>query len=134
MADTPEFTLTCQLRWSDFDLLGHLNQAMYHVLIEQARTAWLEQARGGPNVWGSEAYVLARVELDYRREVDTNQREVVASCRPVKVGNSSVVCQQEVRLLDGTVCASGQTVMVGWDLQARGKRAIGDEERADLLR
>ena len=132
VTDAPEFTLTCSLRWSDFDLLGHLNQAVYHVLIEQSRTAWLEHVRGG-DVWSTDAFVLARVELDYRSEVGASHREVIATCRPVKVGTSSVICEQQVRLLDGTVAASGQTVMVGWDLRARGKRELGEAERASLL-
>ncbi|MFT4035888.1 MAG: hotdog domain-containing protein [Patulibacter sp.] len=137
MTDTPdlpapEFTITCDLRWSDFDRLGHLNQAVYHVLIEQVRTAWLSDLRP-PELAGHEAFVLARVELDYRREVDTSHTQVVATAQLTRLGSSSVTCLQQVRWLDGTVAASGNSVMVGWDARERGKRSFGDAERAAFL-
>lgn len=130
--DAPEFSITCDLRWSDFDRLGHLNQAVYHVLIEQARTAWLNHVRPA-ELARHEAFVLARVELDYRREVDTTHAQVVATTRVTRVGSSSVTCAQEIRHLDGTVAASGSSVMVGWNAKERGKRVFGDVERARFL-
>lgn len=130
--DAPEFAITTDLRWSDFDRLGHLNQAVYHVLIEQARTAWLDHVRP-EGLERHEAFVLARVELDYRREVDTSHAQVVATTRVTRIGSSSVTCAQEIRHLDGTVAASGSSVMVGWDAKARGKRIFGDVERAAFL-
>lgn len=131
--NAPEFSITCDLRWSDFDRLGHLNQAVYHVLIEQARTAWLNHVRPA-ELQRHEAFVLARVELDYRREVDTSHAQVVATTRVTRVGDSSVTCAQEIRHLDGTVAASGSSVMVGWNAKERGKRVFGDVEREAFLR
>lgn len=127
-----EFSITCDLRWSDFDRLGHLNQAVYHVLIEQARTAWLNHVRPA-ELERHEAFVLARVELDYRREVDTTHEQVIATTRVTRIGSSSVTCAQEIRHLDGTVAASGSSVMVGWNAKERGKRVFGDVERAAFL-
>ncbi len=130
--DAPEFTITSDLRWSDFDRLGHLNQAVYHVLLEQARTRWMDAVRPAElERW--EAFVLARVELDYRREVDATHQQVVATSRVVKVGKSSLTCAQELRHLDGTVAARGLCVMVGWNAKERGKRVFGDAERAAFL-
>lgn len=131
--NAPEFAITCDLRWSDFDRLGHLNQAVYHVLIEQARTAWLSHVRPA-DLQRHEAFVLARVELDYRREVDATHAQVVATSRLTRLGSSSVTSHQEVRWLDGTVAASGSAVMVGWDARERGKRVFGEAERAAFLR
>lgn len=131
--DAPEFAITCDLRWSDFDRLGHLNQAVYHVLIEQACTAWLSHARPA-DLPRHHAFVLARIELDYRREVDSSHAQIVATSRLVRLGTSSVTCQQEVRWLDGTVAATGLAVMVGWDARERGKRTFGAVEREALLR
>jgi acyl-CoA thioester hydrolase len=130
--NAPEFAVTCDLRWSDFDRLGHLNQAVYHVLMEQARTAWLNHVRPA-SLQRHEAFVLARVELDYRREVDAAHEQVVATTRLVRLGASSVTCQQEIRWLDGTVAASGICVLVGWNARERGKRIFGEDERAAFL-
>lgn len=133
VSDAPEFSIVSDLRWSDFDRLGHLNQAVYHVLIEQARTAWLNERRPA-ELERYEAFVLARVELDYRREVDASHDQVQVTCQLTRLGTSSVTCKQQLRHLDGTVAASGTCVMVGWDARERGKRAFGDAERAALQR
>ena len=130
--DAPEFSITCDLRWSDFDRLGHLNQAVYHVLAEVSRTAWMETVRPAElERW--EAFVLARVEMDYRREVDASHKQVVATTQITKIGTSSITCTQEIRHLDGTVAATARCVMVGWDARERGKRVFGEVERAAFL-
>lgn len=129
----PEFAITCDLRWSDFDRLGHLNQAVYHVLIEQARTAWLNHVRPD-ELERHMAFVLARVELDYRREVDASHDQVVATSQLVRLGSSSITSLQQIRWLDGTVAATGTAVMVGWNARERGKRVFGEAERAAFLR
>ena len=126
--DAPEFTVDCGLRWSDFDRLGHLNQAVYHQLLEQSRVMLLDQMRPAElERW--EAFVLARIELDYRREVPAGTDKVVATSRVVRVGNSSITLAQEVRFEDGTVAASGSCVLVGWHARERKKRVFGDAER-----
>jgi acyl-CoA thioester hydrolase len=130
--NAPEFTVTCDLRWSDFDRLGHLNQAVYHVLMEQARTAWLTSVRPA-TLQRHEAFVMARVELDYRREVDARHESVVATIRPLKLGSSSLVCEQQIRWIDGTVAAAGTCVLVAFDARERAKRIFGEDERAAFL-
>jgi acyl-CoA thioester hydrolase len=132
LTDAPETAVTCGLRWSDFDRLGHLNQAVYHVLLEQARTVWLTEKRPD-ELERHEAFVVARVELDYRREVDTTHREVVATIRPLTLGTSSLIAEQQLRHVDGTIAATGKVVMVGWDARARGKRVFGEAERAAYI-
>ncbi|MDO9355488.1 MAG: hotdog domain-containing protein [Solirubrobacteraceae bacterium] len=133
VTDAPEFSITCDLRWSDFDRLGHLNQAVYHVLAEVSRTAWMETVRPAElERW--EAFVLARVEMDYRREVDSTHKGVLATTQITRIGNSSIACRQEIRHLDGTVAAEAHCVMVGWDAKARGKRVFGEVEREAFLR
>lgn len=129
--DAPEFTITCDLRWSDFDRLGHLNQAIYHVLLEQVRTAWLLRVQ--EKLGRTEAFVLAHVDLDHRREVDTSHRRAVAMARLLRVGTSSITVAQQLRFENGTVAATGQSVMVGWDPVSRGKRAFADDEREAFL-
>lgn len=131
--DTPEFSTTCDLRWSDFDRLGHLNQAVYHVLAEVSRTAWMERVRPADlEPWN--AFVLVRVEMDYRREVGMGEKAIEATTRLVRIGTSSITAEQEIRLLDGTVAAVARCVMVGWNAQERGKRVFGEAEREAFLR
>lgn len=126
-----EKRLRLPLRWRDMDMLGHLNQAVYHELLEEARGALMADLvtrAGGAH----STYVLRRVELDYRHEVRKDHGEVEAVVRVGKVGESSITLEHEVLLPDGTLAASGITILVGWDAQARGKRALNDAERQAL--
>ena len=127
-------TLTIPLRWRDIDLLGHLNQSVYHELLEEARAGLIAEllARaGGPeHVHGG--YVVRHVDLDYHHEVRRDHGAVEVTARVAKLGTTSVTLDHEVRLPDGTLAASGQTVIVGWDPAIRGKRVLGEAERAAL--
>lgn len=116
---------TLQLRLNDFDVLGHLNQAVYHELLEQGRIALLSSLSTDSN-----AFVLARVELDYRREVPASMREVTVESSVDRVGRSSVRLRQRVLRPDGELAAEGFAVLVGWDPLARASRTLSDGERA----
>ncbi|MEL6534683.1 MAG: thioesterase family protein [Bacteroidota bacterium] len=54
-------------RWSDFDQLGHANNAVYSTYIETGRIHYLEQV--GPWPWKVTGMVLARTEMDFLREM-----------------------------------------------------------------
>ncbi len=121
-----------QLRWRDMDMLGHLNQSVYHELIEEGRIALIADLtrRAGDQAPGG--YVLAHVDLDYHAEVRKDHGEVDIAVRVTRVGTSSVDLEHEVRLPDGRLAASGKSTLVAWDLVNRTKRALSDGERAAL--
>ena len=123
-----EARVRIQLRWRDMDMLGHLNQSVYHELLEEGRAALFQplMERDG---W---AFVLVRVELDHRREVRRDHEHVDVVARVVSVGRSSVTVENELLLADGTVAAEGRSVLVAWDPQRRAGRAITEAERATL--
>ncbi len=115
------------VRWRDLDLLGHLNQSVYHELLEEGRAALFERLAA------IDAFVLARVELDYRAEVRRDHGPVEIVARIAAVGRSSVTVTHDVARSDGTVAATGTSVLVAWDAAERRSRPLGEEERARLL-
>ena len=115
------------LRWRDLDNLGHLNQAVYHELLEEGRGALF--ARLEENRF---PFVLVRVELDYRHEVRRGDGHVEVVTRITGIGRSSVTLEEQILLPDGTVAAEGRAVFVAWDTEARGSRPLSDAERAAL--
>ena len=133
MSSELEHRVRVQLRWRDMDMLGHLNQSVYHELLEEGRAALMTdiiRRTGGDHAHG--AFVLAHVDLDYHAEVRKDHGTVEILVRLERVGNSSLTLHHEVRIPDGTVAASGQTVIVAWDPVARGKRTLSEAERAAL--
>lgn len=116
------------LRWGDMDALGHVNQAVYHELLEEARTALL-RTLPSPD---KGAFVLARVELNYRREVPLSHRFVDVTLHVEAIGRASVTVSQQIIRSDGELAADGQSVLVAWDAQRRGSRPLSDQELAVL--
>ena len=128
-ATTPiESRVRIGIRWRDLDMLGHLNQAVYHELLEEGRAALFQQFAP----FGDSPFVLARVELDYRSEVRRDHGHVDIVVRVVGVGRSSITVGHDVVLPDGTIAAQGTSVLVAWDPAARRSRPIDDAQRAVL--
>lgn len=122
----PEVTVRIGLRWRDMDMLGHLNQAVYHELLEEGRGALIA-------VTGADfAFVLARVELDYLSEVRRDQGPVDVVSRVTELGRRKVVVAHELVCASGEVAARGTSVLVCWDPAARASRELTAEERRAL--
>jgi acyl-CoA thioester hydrolase len=126
-------SIRVQLRRRDMDALGHLNQSVYHELLEEARAAVMMSVMR-PITRGDsiEGFVLAHVDLDYHVEVRKDHGEVEVLGRIAGFGKSSIRIEHEIRLPDGTLAASGKTVLVGWDRAKRTKRVLSDAERLAL--
>ena len=127
--DTPAVRVELPLRHRDMDELGHVNQAVYHELLEEVRAALFNQAL--PDLPFTE-YVLVHVELDYRREVRMADRRLTGECRVAELGTSRIELENRLLLADGGVAVEGRAVLVAWDPEARKARALTDDERAAL--
>jgi len=124
-----EIRIDVELRWRDLDFLGHLNQAVYHELLEEGRGALFEQLGA---LDGGFFFVLARVELDHRHEIRRDHGPVTVALRVEAVGRSSVSVAHEIIRADGAVAAEGRSVLVAWDRDARRSRPLTDAERSAL--
>lgn len=114
-------------------MLGHLNQSVYHELIEEGRIALIaELMRRAGNQRTPGGYVMVHVDLDYHAEVRKDHDEVSIVVRVSRVGNSSVELEHEIKLPDGRLAASGTSVLVAWDVANRTKRPLSDAERTAL--
>ncbi|HEY6775384.1 MAG TPA: thioesterase family protein [Thermoleophilaceae bacterium] len=128
--EPPPVRTELQLRHRDIDALGHVNQAVFHELLEELRAAFFKATLPDLPFTG---YVLAHVELDYRHEVRIEDRYVVGECRVAELGRSRVELQNRLTLPDGTVAVEGRAVLVAWDEETRRSRALTESEREALL-
>ncbi len=115
------------LRWRDLDMLGHLNQSVYHEMLEEGRGALLGSLKEA-----AFPFVLAHIELDYRNEVRKDHDWVEVVTRVERIGTSSVTFSDRIERSDGVLAAEGRSVCVAWDTEKRTKRALSDSERAAL--
>jgi len=65
------FVYDCLLRWSDLDAFGHVNNARFLTLYEEARVAMMFTAAEAVGLTSfSDGIVIARHEVDYLAPVD----------------------------------------------------------------
>jgi acyl-CoA thioester hydrolase len=118
------------LRQRDLDPLGHVNQAVYHELLEEVRAAFFRHTLPDLPFTG---YVLVHVELDYRREVRIEHGHLIGECRVAELGRSRIELDNRLLLPDGDVAVEGRAVLVAWDEQTRKARELTEREREALL-
>lgn len=121
-----------EIRWSDVDAYMHVNNAVYATYLEECRDEWVDRALDGvSDTWD---FVLARVAMDFRRELRLEDDEVVVSCSLVRIGNSSVTLREQIRTVEGELSAESEAVLVARDREAGRSRQLTDAERAALER
>ncbi len=120
-----------EIRWRDLDVYGHVNHVVFLTYLEEARDEWLGGALGGEanQVWN---YVVARVAIDYRRELSLSDDVIRARCRLESVGTSSLRTFEEIVTSDGEQAASAEAVLVARDAETGRSRPLTDAERAAL--
>lgn len=121
-----------EIRWSDVDAYMHVNNAVYASYFEECRDEWVDRALDGvTDTWD---FVLARVAIDFRRELRLEDDEIVVSCGLVRIGNSSLTLREQIRTLAGDLSAESEAVLVARDREAGRSRPLTDAERAALER
>ncbi len=117
------------IRFADLDLLGHVNNKAFTVYAESGRAAFLIET----GLWVPHAprqNVLARLEIDYRRELHY-PGTVRVGVRVLGIGRSSFTLG--LGLFDGDACAAvAVTVLVRIDSSSRAAVALDADERARL--
>lgn len=122
------------LRWSDLDALGHVNNAVYLTLCEQARTEALEALM--PDGWaGVSAPVLVSAGLVFRRPITRTGVAVVEATFDAP-GRTSLATRYAVSLEgdDGGVCAEGEATLVWVDVATGRPVPVPDALRDALTR
>jgi acyl-CoA thioester hydrolase len=121
-----------EIRWRDLDAFGHVNNVVYLTYLEEARDEWLGRSLGDPTlIWD---FVIARVAIDFRRELSLEDDTIVARCRLGEIGTSSIRTQELIVTRDGELVAEAEAVLVARDPSTRRSRPLTDTERAALER
>ncbi len=118
---------TIEIRWRDVDAYRHVNNAVYATYLEEGRDDWLEGTLR--EVGSSWDYVLARVAIDFRRELRLEDEAVVVSCRLERIGTSSLTLEEQIRTLSGELAAEAEAVLVARDATSGQSRALTELER-----
>jgi acyl-CoA thioester hydrolase len=121
-----------EIRWRDLDAFNHVNHVVFLTYLEEVRDEWLGRVLADPSlVW---SYVIARVEIDYRRELKLEDDVIVARCSLERLGTKSVTTRESIVTGDGETAAEAKAVLVARDEETGRSRVISDEERAAFER
>jgi len=116
-----------EIRWSDVDAYQHVNNAVYATYLEECRDEWVERVLGkSGDSWN---FVLARVAIDFRRELRLEDGDVVVSCALTRIGNSSITLSEQIRTQDGDLSAEAEAVLVARDRELGRSRPLTAVER-----
>jgi acyl-CoA thioester hydrolase len=125
---TDRFVYDVAVRWSDMDAYGHINNARFLTLYEEARVAlFFTAAREKGLTSFEEGIVISRHEVDYLRPVDFGD-PVRIELWVSELRAASLTVSYE--LFDGEVLASrARTVCVPYSLERGFPRRLTTEER-----
>ena len=118
-----------RIRWRDLDPYGHVNHAVYVTYLEELRDDWLKERLGLGGVWD---YVVARIALDYRRELRAEDGPLRAEFAVERLGRTSVTLHERLLTAAGEEAAGAETVLVAIDRAGGRPRPLTDAERAAL--
>lgn len=117
------FRTPLQVRWSDVDRYGHVNNVRYYDYAQEARIEMMRQLGDGLEVSDSSSdslWLLVRQDVDYLGQLKFRTEPYSALTVVERIGGSSFSLQ--VRMMDeqtGTVFANARTVLVHADAQGR---------------
>lgn len=119
-----------RLWWRDFDSLGHLTASAYGVVYQEAFAGFMEQAWDDPDP----SFVVARMNIEYRREIRRDDSEVRVHVAVRRTGRVSFETTLVLCSADGRVFSTAETRNAAWDREGRCSRPLTEAERRGLLR
>ncbi|WP_041831984.1 thioesterase family protein [Actinoplanes sp. N902-109] len=129
---TEKFTWNVAVRWSDMDAYGHVNNARFLTLYEEARVAlFFTAARAAGVTSFEEGIVISRHEVDYLRPVDYGE-DVRIELWVSQLRAASFTVSYEL-FDEGVLASRAKSVCVPYNLAEGFPRRLSDAER-DFLK
>ncbi|MEN9999181.1 MAG: hypothetical protein RI922_2171 [Bacteroidota bacterium] len=119
-----------QVRFTDLDVLGHVNNNIYLSYFEMARVHYFRELLGISWDWQKFGIVIAKNEVEYVKSV-LLQHEPQITVFTEQLGTKSFTLGYELRVND-EVYAKGRSVQVCFDATTQSTIAIPDQMRFAL--
>jgi acyl-CoA thioester hydrolase len=120
-----------QVRFSDTDALGHVNNAVYLSYLESARVDYLRHLLGAKKI-EELGVIIARVEIDYKSPAFHHEKLLVG-CRVEEIGGSSIKMDYRIEDKDtGRLVALAKSVLVAYDYALSRPIRVSEEWRQKM--
>lgn len=118
-----------QLRFSDIDMLGHLNNSRYFELMDLAKNDYFTRVAGGKIEWSRPPVMIANVNCDFLSQT-TYHEPVQVLTQVDRIGDKSfVLIQQLVNSDTHEVKCCCAATMVNFDTEKRIPATVSPEWR-----
>ena len=128
-----------QVRWSDLDAYGHVNNASLLTLLEEARVTafWAGGPEGSPTTaiidagpGATSVTVIARQEAEYLAQIPHHRQPIIVDMWIGRMGGASLdVCYEVLSPDASQVYARAQTKVVMLDASKGTPRRLTEAER-----
>ncbi len=120
---TFKHVMPIQIRFSDVDLYGHMNNNAYFSLYDLAKTSYFRDVFGDEN-WSKFAVVVANINADFLAPVFFSD-ELFIETTVEHIGTKSItLLQRAVNKASGVLKCQCRTIMVGYDVATKEPIAI----------
>jgi len=118
-----------QLRFNDFDALGHVNNSVYFSFYDLGKTSYFNDVMPDVSISQEVGVVIGHIEVSFLLSVYPGENVAVQTA-VVEIGNKSFKLLQHLVDVDtNEVKCICQTVMVCFDAKTKTTRPISDEWR-----
>ena len=125
--------MPAQIRFSDVDQFGHVNNSVYFSLYDLAKTTYFKDVLGMAD-WGDQVVVVANINANFFQPVFFSDEMEIATAA-VHLGNKSfTLLQRAVSKNTGEVKCECQTVLVMYDLLSKEPMLIPAEYKDAMCR
>lgn len=122
-----------QIRFSDVDQFGHVNNSVYFSLYDLAKTTYIKDVFGDMD-WSKLAIVVANINANFFTPVFFSDNLVIETA-VIHLGHKSFTLLQRAVTTDShEVKCECRTVMVAYDLASKEPKLISDEYKAAICR
>ncbi len=121
-------SLPVQIRFSDVDQFGHVNNSVYFSLYDLAKTTYFRDVMNGTEIdWGGVAMVIANINANFLVPVFFSDR-IEIQTSTIHLGNKSfTLLQRAVNVDTQEVKCECRTIMVCYDVKRKETALIPEE-------
>lgn len=131
--DIFKYRTDLEMRFTDLDMMGHVNNAVYFTYMEIGRTKYWKQAIQWD--WKKTGVVIGQASINYLKPLHLGDK-ISIYVRTSRIGNTSFDLEYMiVKTVNGqeVICSKGKTVCVVYDYETKSPAAIPDRERSKMI-
>jgi len=131
--DIFKYRTDLEMRFTDLDMMGHVNNAVYFTYMEIGRTKYWKQAIQWD--WKKTGVVMGQASITYLKPLHLGDK-ISIYVRTSRIGNTSFDLEYiivKTQNSEEIICSKGKTVCVVYDYETKSPVKIPERERNKMI-